>query len=34
VKYLAALGCKHGQGYYFARPLAPEAIAAGQMPRV
>ena len=22
---LAALGCSHGQGYYYARPLDPEA---------
>ena len=26
VEYLAALGCGYAQGYYFSRPVAPEAI--------
>ncbi len=26
VEYLAALGCGYAQGYYFSRPIAPEAI--------
>jgi len=25
---LQSLGCKLGQGYYFARPMAPEAVSA------
>ena len=27
-KHLQLLGCRLGQGYYFARPMAPEAISA------
>jgi EAL domain-containing protein (putative c-di-GMP-specific phosphodiesterase class I) len=27
LKFLKSLGCEEGQGYYFSRPLPPEALA-------